>query len=166
MKTRIKTATIRRVGWVLFLVYLAGLVYFMFFAESLGRTESSGGYRYNLEPFLEIRRCILYWDVLGPLNAGLNLFGNVAAFMPFGFILPMLRLSNRRWYVIVLWSFLCSLSIETLQLVSMRGSFDVDDLMLNILGGFLGYLCFLAAASLRRRLHEVQEEIRRLKLHD
>ena len=151
MKTRIKTETIRKAGWVLFGCYLAGLVYFMFFAESLGRTEVSEGYRYNLKLFLEIRRCIRYWDVLGPLNAGMNLFGNVAAFMPLGFILPMLRFSNRKWYVILIWSFLCSLCIETLQLFSMRGSFDVDDLMLNTLGGLLGYFCFLAAVFFRWR---------------
>lgn len=149
MKTRIKTETIRKAGWVLFAFYLAGLVYFMFFSESLGRTDAPEGYRYNLVPFREIRRCIYYWDVLGPLNAGMNLLGNVAAFLPFGFILPMLRISNRKWYVIVLLSFLCSFCIETLQLISMRGSFDVDDLMLNTLGGFLGYLCFLAAVFLR-----------------
>ncbi|MCI8274564.1 MAG: VanZ family protein [Lachnospiraceae bacterium] len=158
LKTRIKTETIRTAGWVLFVFYLAGLVYFMFFAESLGRTETSEGYRYNLEPFLEIRRCIRYWDVLGPLNAGMNLFGNVAAFLPFGFILPMLRVSNRKWYVIVLLSFLCSLCIETLQLFSMRGSFDVDDLMLNTLGGFFGYLCFRMAVFLRWRLPDQIEE--------
>ncbi len=142
---------------MLFGCYLAGLVYFMFFAESLGRTEAAGGYRYNLEPFLEIKRCIRHWDVLGPLNAGMNLFGNVAAFMPFGFILPMLRFSNRRWYVIVLLSFLCSLCIEILQLVSMRGSFDVDDLMLNTLGGFLGYLCFLVAVFFRWRIRRTEK---------
>ncbi|MCI8551312.1 MAG: VanZ family protein [Lachnospiraceae bacterium] len=142
----------------MFAFYLAGLVYFMFFAESLGRTETAEGYRYNLEPFLEIRRCIRYWDVLGPINAGMNLFGNVAAFMPFGFILPMLRFSNRKWHVVTLLSLLCSLCIETVQLISMRGSFDVDDLLLNTLGGFLGYLCFLAAVSLRRQIHEGRQE--------
>ena len=33
--------------------------------------------------------------------------------------------------------------IELIQLVSKVGSFDVDDLMLNTLGGVLGYLTFL-----------------------
>ena len=52
MKSHVKTEKIRTVGWILFVLYLAGLVYFMFFSESLGRTEVSKGYRYNLEPFL------------------------------------------------------------------------------------------------------------------
>lgn len=33
--------------------------------------------------------------------------------------------------------------VELVQIVLMIGSFDVDDLMLNMLGGVLGYLIFL-----------------------
>ena len=89
MKTRIKTETIRKAGWVLFGCYLAGLVYFMFFAESLGRTEVSEGYRYNLKPFLEIRRCIRYWDVTVSVcerfqTAGLNLEDEVLPLAAYG----------------------------------------------------------------------------------
>ena len=153
MKSHVKTEKVWTVGWILFVLYLAGLVYFMFFSESLGRTEVSEGYRYNLEPFLEIKRCIRHWQVLGPVNAGMNLLGNVAAFVPFGFILPMLKRSNRKWYVVVLISLLFSLCIEAVQLVTRRGSFDVDDLMLNTLGGFLGYLLFLLMAGMRMRRH-------------
>ncbi len=154
MKRPVSTRTVRTAGWVLFLLYLGGLTYFMFFSEELGRTDLSVGYRYNLRPFREIERCIRHWDVLGPVNAGMNLLGNMIAFMPFGFILPMLCLSNRRWYIVTALSLLCSLMIESLQLVTRRGSFDVDDLMLNTLGGLLGYFCFLLAAGIRRRRNE------------
>ena len=154
MKTHFSTRAIRSIGWILFIFYLAGLIYFMFFSESLGRTEVTVDYRYNLEPFREIRRCLQHWDVLGPVNAGMNLAGNVIAFMPFGFILPMLCRSNRKWYLIFLLSLLCSFCIEGLQLYTRRGSFDVDDLMLNTLGGLAGYWCFLAAAGFRRLLYK------------
>ena len=43
----------------------------------------------------------------------------------------------------MLYTFGLSLAIELIQLVSKVGSFDVDDLMLNTLGGVLGYLTFL-----------------------
>lgn len=151
LKMHFNTRAVRIIGWILFTCYLAGLIYFMFFAESLGRMDLSLGYRYNLEPFREIKRCIQYWDVLGPFNASMNLVGNVAAFMPFGFILPMLCLADRKWYLIFLLSLFLSLGIETIQLITMRGSFDVDDLMLNTLGGLAGYWCFLAASKLRRK---------------
>ena len=37
---------------------------------------------------------------------------------------------------------LASLLVESIQLVSKLGSFDVDDIMLNTLGGILGYVLF------------------------
>ena len=40
-------------------------------------------------------------------------------------------------------SFTTTLVIETCQLVSCTGSFDVDDLLLNTIGGILGYLIYI-----------------------
>ena len=40
----------------------------------------------------------------------------------------------------VLYSFELSLLVELLQLVFKVGSFDVDDLLLNTIGGLLGYI--------------------------
>ena len=48
-----------------------------------------------------------------------------------------------------------SLMLETLQLIFMVGSFDVDDMQLNTLGAALGYLAYRfvqwARVSIRRR---------------
>ena len=44
----------RKLGWALFLVYLALLVYFAIFAESFGRVSAERDYVYNLELFKEI----------------------------------------------------------------------------------------------------------------
>jgi hypothetical protein len=46
----------------------------------------------------------------------------------------------------VLYSFELSLVVELLQLVTKVGSFDVDDLMLNTLGGLFGFFVYCAAA--------------------
>ncbi len=153
MKIYMSRKTVSTLGWFLFLCYLAALTYFCFFSEEMGRTDLSVGYRYNLVPFKEIERCIRYWDVLGPANASMNLLGNVAAFLPFGFILAMLSPKSRKWYLVLFLSLLGSLAIESLQLITRRGSFDVDDLMLNTLGGVLGYGCFRIAVKIRGRLN-------------
>ena len=50
-----KTTRSQKLGWVLFLAYLALLVYFMFFSESFGRDPAQRDYAYNLELFKEIR---------------------------------------------------------------------------------------------------------------
>ena len=41
--------------------------------------------------------------------------------------------------------------IELIQLVSKVGSFDVDDLLLNTIGGICGYILFVICAAIRRR---------------
>jgi VanZ like protein len=66
----------------------------------------------------------------------LNVFGNVALFMPTGWLVAVL--SGRRPILVgTLCALLLSTSVEVWQMAS--GSFgDVDDLVLNGLGGFLG----------------------------
>jgi len=126
---------------VLFITYLAGLMYIMFFAETLGRTGEEREYSYNLQLFREIRRFIHYRHVLGMKAVFWNLGGNVLCFMPFGFFVPWLWKHLDRWYLAGLLSLYLSLVIEVTQLLLRVGSFDVDDLLLNTVGGVLGYLC-------------------------
>lgn len=128
-------------GIVLFLIYLACLSYFLFFAEALGRGDSEE-YHYNLVLFREIRRFWNYRDLLGWRAFFLNTFGNVLAFLPFGFFLPVVIRRRIGLPVSLLTGFLFSLTIEMTQLVTMIGSFDVDDIFLNTIGAGLGYVLF------------------------
>ncbi len=75
-----------------------------------------------------------------------NLVGNLAAFMPLGFLWPLFLQGqggrDHVWRVGGL-SAVLSLLIEVLQLGSGGRIADVDDLILNTLGGLLGYGVFL-----------------------
>lgn len=141
----------QKLGWVLFLAYLALLVYFLFFAESLGRDMTQRGYAYNLELFKEIRRFYTYRNKLGFEAFFLNVFGNVIAFMPCGFFLPIVSRRSRKWYNAILLCFGLSLCIEITQLLFRVGSFDVDDLFLNTLGGTTGYIIYRIVQKIRIR---------------
>ena len=57
-------------------------------------------------------------------------------------------------FTVVLLSLELSLTVEILQLVAKVGSFDVDDLLLNTLGGLVGYVCFVVAVSIRRKVYD------------
>jgi len=128
--------------WVLlFVVYLLLLFYLLFFSETYGRTMDSG-YRYNLEPFKEIRRFLSNRDSLGQRSVIINLIGNIVAFAPFGFFLPVLCKAGKNVISCVLLTGLFSLLVESVQLVSKVGAFDVDDILLNALGGLVGFLCY------------------------
>ena len=63
---------------------------------------------------------------------------NAVMFAPFGFLLPVLWRGCRKWSVTTLAGFLLSLTIEILQMFCFRAT-DVDDLLMNTLGAFLGY---------------------------
>lgn len=132
---------IRILSWCIFVVYLVALVYFLFFSEQLGRVPSDE-YKYSLVPFKEIRRYIFYWHAIGSYYVLLNLLGNVVCFVPFGFVLPVISRNQRKFWKILLLSFLTSLLVELIQLVYKVGSCDVDDMLLNTLGGIIGYVLF------------------------
>ena len=144
----------RKQGFVLLVLYLVLLTYYLFFAETMGRNpDARVDYTYNLTLFKEIRRFIVYRDILGYKAVTLNIVGNMAAFMPFGFILPEVWDQLNRWYTITLMGFLFSLGIETAQLISKVGSFDVDDLFLNTIGALIGYIVFVIAKGVWNRYH-------------
>lgn len=145
---------IRHVGIFLFMVYMGMLVYFLFFAESYGRAaQLERDYQYNLILFREIRRFWIYRRQVGMFAMALNIFGNVVGFIPFGYIIPVINHRFRNWLLITVSGFSLSLCVETAQLIFRVGSFDVDDLMLNTLGAFLGYVLFWICNEIRRRLY-------------
>ena len=142
---------IRRGGALLFLLYLLALAYFLFFSETYGRVViGEGEYHYNLIPFQEIRRFWIYREQVGTFAWVSNLLGNVIGFLPFGFILPVIFRNFSSFWSIMFGGFLFSLLVETIQLVTKVGCFDVDDLILNTLGAILGYLAFMLCDKIRR----------------
>ena len=78
---------IRILGKILFILYMAFIVYFLLFSDLYGRTGPADEYHYNLVLFREIRRFWVYREQLGSFAVFSNLFGNVLIFMPFGFFL-------------------------------------------------------------------------------
>ena len=146
----------QKLGWVLFILYLCLLAYFMFFSESFGRTDTDREYAYNLVPLKEIIRYFRYYRTLGMTLFLINIVGNIAAFMPFGFSLPIISRRSRKWYNTVSFGLVFSLTLETLQLVLRVGSFDVDDMLLNTIGAALGFWVYKLVQRTRVRMRRRQ----------
>ena len=145
---------IRHVGILLFVIYIILLVYFLFFSEKYGRAaEAQRVYRYNLVPFVEIRRFWTYREQLGTFAVFSNIFGNVIGFLPFGFILPVIFRRMNSGFLICISGFIFSLTVEVIQLVTKVGCFDVDDLILNTTGAVLGYIGYVICNHIRRKFH-------------
>lgn len=150
-----KKKIFRAVGKVLFLLYVVFLIYFLFLAEWYGRTEVAEEYRYNLELFREIKRFIIYREQLGTFAVFANLAGNILIFVPYGFFISMASRA-RGFFKTLVFSMGLSLCVEIIQLFTRVGSFDVDDILLNTIGGVLGYIVFLICNAVRRN-HDVRK---------
>ena len=99
----------------------------------------------NLIPFKEMFR----YEIGSP-NFYKQVVGNMILFMPFGFFATYYtKISKIR--NISLITFLVSLTIETVQKFIGR-SFDIDDIILNVIGGILGFLIYVALDAIRKKL--------------
>lgn len=79
-----------------------------------------------------------------------NSFGNIILFMPIGVLLPVVTGWKKMWKTVVAGiSF--SLFIEIIQLITSRGCFDFDDVLLNGMGTAIGFGIFQAAKRLFTR---------------
>ncbi|MCM1157490.1 MAG: VanZ family protein [Bacteroidales bacterium] len=145
-----KRKIIRRISRICFVIYMIVLVYLLLLSDGFGRSQGSE-FRYNLIPFKEIIRFIRYRDYIDFASVMINLFGNVAAFMPFGALIRWVLDRKTRWFQAVGYTFLFSFCVELLQLAARVGVFDVDDLILNTLGGLLGFLVYYLLLLINRR---------------
>lgn len=141
---------VRTVGKIFFVLYIVFIVYFLLLSDWYGRGQVSDDFRYNITLFKEIKRFWIYRDQLGPFAVFANLLGNVLIFVPFGFFLPMAS-KHRSFLSAVFYSLELSLCVEVFQLFTKVGSFDVDDLLLNTVGGVVGYFLFVICNTIRRR---------------
>lgn len=64
---------------------------------------------------------------------------NVLLFIPLGLALPLLWKPFSSWWRTILFGFLASVFIETMQIFSFRAT-DINDLMTNTLGTAIGFL--------------------------
>lgn len=63
---------------------------------------------------------------------------NIILFIPFGFLWNIIRRNKSNYIEIILMSAALSLSVEIMQYYSTRGTFDIEDLLTNVLGGVIG----------------------------
>jgi glycopeptide antibiotics resistance protein len=133
---------LRRINFVGLAVLTAYVLFIswrlFFYAYSNNYRGQMSSISYNLIPFKTI---VNYLVNSGRVNFDVwiyNLAGNVAAFMPLGFLLPVAFKGMKASKTFAI-AFVLILTAEGLQLLSRRGVFDVDDLLLNMLGSIIGY---------------------------
>lgn len=129
-----------------FIGYLAILIYILFLGLRGNHVDLSIveyiKYSSNIVPFetigiyvQEIRNGILPLEI--PIK---NLFGNFMLFLPMGLYVPFfIKELNNLWMFSVTMAILLFI-IEITQLVTKRGSLDIDDFILNFPGALVGFM--------------------------
>ena len=128
------------VGYIIFIIYAM-------FLNSRGYWSkmSLGEYLLFQSNFIPFNTITFYIKSIfdGSINPDIpiiNLSANLLMFLPAGLYLPYYtkRIKTIKSCVIIMLIIL--LFIELIQFFTRRGSFDIDDLILNILGVVIGYL--------------------------
>jgi glycopeptide antibiotics resistance protein len=68
-----------------------------------------------------------------------NVVGNIVIFIPLGIYLPLFK-NDKRVKTNLLFIFILSLLVEIIQGLLAIGAADIDDIILNCLGGWIGIL--------------------------
>lgn len=138
---------IRTVWKIIFVTYICLLLYFIVikFNGSIDRVISIrnsrefGYWNYNLYPF---RTIISYLEVISHSYAYKNILGNIASFVPMGFLIPIISKKYINALKTILTSLTCIIGIEIFQFITMLGFFDIDDILLNTFGCIIGYVIY------------------------
>ena len=114
-----------------------------YFAHQYNRQKIKDGWKHaNLKPFSTISLFYKSKRLKEEYKYN-NIGGNIVGFVPLGILFPLLFLSLRSIWKIILLSFFLSLMFETIQLLTGLGAFDIDDIILNTTGGIIGYIIYL-----------------------
>lgn len=96
---------------------------------------------YNIIPFKTITQTLQYGITT---TAIAQILGNILMSVPFG-VFVMLFLRNPKWWKMLLFALLLTVGIELSQMIiglainNMYRTVDIDDIILNVIGTYLGY---------------------------
>ena len=158
----------RRMMKMIFLIYIIALATLLF----LGSTFRAGLSERNIwkvEPFskdhikyylnLELLKSVKMYSnafvnhTMTLRIIILNMVGNLIAFAPFGFFIPVIyskKIKNIFSFVLVVA--LSCITMEFIQFITMVGQADIDDLLLNVMGAVITYL-FVYIPPIRKAIH-------------
>lgn len=123
---------------LVFIIYILCL-----YVVVTGQDINYGGI--NLIPFKEMFRY-----EFGSYKFIKNIIGNILLFLPYGFF-SSYYLNNKKISTNVVLCLVASLAIECIQYYIGR-VFDIDDIILNVFGGFCGCLLFVALSAIKSKL--------------
>ena len=124
---------------------ILAIVYIFLLFQLLTKVELNQGSGYNLVPFTEIFR----YEIGSKLFV-YNVVGTIMAFVLFGIIVSA-YIKPKTALAPFLISLIVSTTVEFVQL-NIGRSFDVDDIILNVVGCIIGYLLYIGCSAIHSHL--------------
>ena len=127
---------------------LVFVIYLLLLFEMVTNKDISGTSGINLVPFTEIFRYSF-----GSKQFLYNVVGNIAVFVPFGYFVSYI-IRSKKVGSIFLITLITSFTIEFVQLRIGR-AFDIDDIILNVVGGIAGWLLYIGLSAIKNHLPKI-----------
>lgn len=141
IKKNKKVAIYKELIFLMFIIYTLCLFHVVTYQD----ISSSSN---NFVPLREIGRYTIGSDKFFK-----NIIGNILMFIPYGFFSSYI-IGNKKMSVAIILTLIVTLSIEFTQLYIGR-IFDIDDVILNLCGGILGFLFYKVIDKIKSKLPKV-----------
>ena len=139
------TVNNRKLHTAAFMAYCALMLWLLFdrpgYEPGIPYWQQAAGHL-NLAPFRTLRlfaRLLASTQPEYVRSAVINLGGNIIMFIPLGFLLPRVFVKLTSLPRVLLTTALLITAVEIIQLFTLVGSCDIDDLILNVIGSAIGY---------------------------
>ena len=121
------------------------IIYALILFQLLTNTEMNVSSGINIVPFTEILR----YEV-GSTQFYLNVIGNILVFLPFGYFVSSYIKATKVSHILLV-TLITSFTIEFVQHYIGR-SFDIDDILLNVIGSIIGFLLYIGFTAIKKHL--------------
>ena len=136
----------KRAKWLISIVYGPFLLYVLFF-RSIGTTYpwTYAEYLRAMHNFIPLKSVYVLFTT--PVISAriiirflVNFIGNIVLFVPWGVLLPTCFKKLQSFKHFAALTLVALILVESIQIFSMLGSFDVEDILLNMIGACVGFI--------------------------
>ena len=124
---------------------------FILYVMCLFEVVTIQDHNYGLSNFIPFREIFRY--EIGSRLFIKNIIGNILLFLPYGYFASEYLKSKKVWPICFL-TMIVSITIECVQL-NIGRTFDIDDVILNTIGGVLGYYLYRLIEHIKIKLPRI-----------
>lgn len=126
---------------------IVDLYFWMVIIVTFGTRLPDPHFEYQLVPFFAHKKAF----ICGDEKELFQILCNIVMFIPFGVLFPIWKEEMvRNVFHLLKYAFYFSFGIELLQLMTKIGCFEIDDMINNVLGAAMGYLCLCIIGRIKR----------------